>query len=356
MKEEENFNKNKPIFLKIKEYNSNNKLTTKKRIDFSGLLNYDTIKKLVNDSIRIHFEKLGIKIEESGNLLFLINHPQIKEIYIYSEEQWNFYFNYNLIIECIENNTLKIEYYLINENNIKNIKEEFRNNKKNIIKHIIKNISLKFFLKTLLKFFDKNEEYAKKFRGFFISELFNNQSENKIPINNNDEENIEDNININNLISSQSFLIEENKEFKINDKIVKDYFIHKSELFQLLEKQFKNYCKCQDTFVEIKDIFENDELQFEIDKSKNINKTNLNFNKNNGNFEKISLFESTVNNSNEDNSFFSQLNINNSKKYIKELMNDKVFKIIDQNEYYNGFEVFKDELNRNIYELINKKK
>ena len=34
MKEEENFNKNKVIYLKIREYNSNNKLTTKKKLNF----------------------------------------------------------------------------------------------------------------------------------------------------------------------------------------------------------------------------------------------------------------------------------------------------------------------------------
>lgn len=356
MKEEDNFNKNKEIFLKIREYNSNNKLTAKKKIKFSTLFDYDTINKLVTDSIKKQFEKLDIKNVENLNLLFLINHPQIKEIYIYSEEQWNFYLNYNLIFECIENNTIKIEYYLItNENNRKNIKEEFKINKKNVIKHIIKNISLSFFLKTFLKFFDENKEFAKKFRNFFINELFNNQSENKILINNNAEENIEDNININNLISSQNFLIEENKSSQINEKILRDYYVHKNELFQLFEKQFKNYCKYQESFVEIKDLFENDEKQIDIDKNK-INKTNLDFSKNKDAFGKISIFESIVNNSNDGNALLTQLNINDSKKYVKELMNDNIFKRIEENEYYKGFECFKDELNREIYGCIKKKK
>jgi hypothetical protein len=353
MKGEKNV-KNKEIFLKIREYNSNNKLTTKKRIEFSSLFYYDKIYKLVNESMKNHLEKLGIKIVEFQHLLFLINHPQIKEIYIYSEEQWNFYLNYNLIIECIENNTLKIEYYLITDNNLKTIKEEFRNNKKNVIKHIIRNISLKFFLETFLKFFDKNAEFAKEFKSFFISELFNNQSENKTPINNNTEESIEDNINIDNLISSQNFLIEENKKSQINQKIIKDYYLHKSELFDLFEKQFKDYCKYQNSFVEIKDLFENDEKQIDIDKSKNINKTNLNLNKNNDNLVDISLFESTNDNYNEDNALFTQLIINDSRKYVKELMNDNLFKIIDEKEYYKGIEYLKDDLNMKLYKLINK--
>ena len=356
MKEEEKFNKNKAIFLKIREYNSTNKLTTKKKIEFSSLFYYDKINKLVNESIKKHLEKIGIKNVESQNLLFLLNHPQIKEIYIYSEEQWNFYLNYNLINECIENNTLKIEYYLINEINKKSIKEQFRNNKRNVIKHIIRNIPLKFFLKTFLKFFDEYEEFAHNFKSFFISELFNNQTENKTPISNSTEESIEDNINIDNLISSQNFLIEDNKASQINEKIVKDYYIHKAELFQLFENQFKDYCKSQNTFVEIKDLFENDEkkIEIEIDKSKNINKTNLNLNKNSDNFINISLFESINNNNNEDNALFSHLNINDSKKYVKELMNDNVFKIVDEKEYYKGIEYFKDDLNRKLYKLINK--
>ena len=351
---EENFNKNKAIFLKIKEYNSSNKLTTKKKIEFSSLFYYDKINKLVNDSIKNHLEKLGIKNVESQNLLFLLNHPQIKKIYIYSEEQWNFYLNYNLVFECIENNTLKIEYYLINEINKRSIKEEFKNNKKNVIKHIIRNISLEFFLKTFLKFLDDNDDFAQRFKSFFISELFNNQNDKKNSINHDAEESIEDNINIDNLISSQNFLIEDNKSSQINEKIVKDYYIHKAEFLQIFEKQFKDYCKYQKSFVEIKDLFENNEKQIDIDKSKNINKTNLNLNKNNDNLVDISLFESTNDNYNEDNALFTQLNINDSKKYVKELMNDKLFKRIDEKEYYKGIEYFKDDLNRKLYRLINK--
>ena len=353
MKEEENFNNKKAIYLKIREYNSNNKLTSKKKIEFSSLFYYDKIMKVIFDSIKSHFGKLGKKVERQ-NLLFLINHPEIKEIYIYSEEEWNFYLNYNLIIECIENNTLKIEYNYIHELNKKKIKEEFRNNKKNIIKHIIRNISLKFFLKTFLKFFDEKEEFAHQFKSFFITELFNNQSENKTPINNNIEENIEENINIDNLISSQNFIVEENNISQINEKIVKDYYIHKAELFQLFEKQFKDYCKCQNSFDEVRDIFKNDENQINDDKSKNINKTNLNFNKTSNNYGKISIFESIINNSNENSALFTQLNIDDSKKYVKELMNDNIFKIIDKNEYYKGIEYLKDNLNRDLYRVINK--
>jgi hypothetical protein len=299
-------------------------------------------------------EKLGIKNVESQNLLFLLNHPQIKEIYIYSEEQWNFYLNYNLVFECIENNTLKIEYYLINEINKRSIKEEFKNNKKNVIKHIIRNISLEFFLKTFLKFLDDNDDFAQRFKSFFISELFNNQNDKKNSINHDTEESIEDNINIDNLISSQNFLIEDNKSSQINEKIVKDYYIHKAEFLQIFEKQFKDYCKYQKSFVEIKDLFENDEKQIIIDKIKNINKTNLSLNKNRDNFANNSLFESINNNYNEDNALFTQLIINDSKKYVKELMNDNLFKIIDEKEYYKGIEYLKDDLNRKLYKLINK--
>lgn len=35
--------------------------------------------------------------------------------------------------------------------------------------------------------------------------------------------------------------------------------------------------------------------------------------------------------------------------------NEKMFKKINEREYYNGIEILKDELNREFYELINKK-
>ena len=35
-------------------------------------------------------------------------------------------------------------------------------------------------------------------------------------------------------------------------------------------------------------------------------------------------------------------------------MNDNIFKIIDKNEYYKGIEYLKDNLNRDLYRVINK--
>ena len=53
---------------------------------------------------------------------------------------------------------------------------------------------------------------------------------------------------------------------------------------------------------------------------------------------------------------FTQFNLNYSKQYVMELMNNKkMFKKKIEKEYYKGIEVLKDELNREFYEIINQK-
>lgn len=345
------------INLKIREYNSIKKRLTKKQIEYSNLNDYDKLNVIVNNIIKIRQKK-----EEVINhkLIIILNHPKINEIYIYSKEQWNFYLNYNLIFECIENNTLKLDYIIIDQINQDDLYKECRKNQKLVIKYIIRNIPLNFFLNTLLKFFEDNEEFSQRFKIFLISELFNTQPVNN-QINKDNDKNFEDYENINNISSSQTFLIEYNDTNKISEKIIKNYYIHKAEFIQIMEEQFKNYSKCQNCFDGIKNLFKESDDEMNEDKNKNkyINKTNSNLSiKKDDSLGKIPLFEDSFDNSIETNNnpLFTQFNLNYSKQYVMEMMNnEKMFKKINAKEYYNGIEILKDELNREFYEVINKK-
>ena len=345
------------IYLKIREYNSSNKRLTKKQMEYSNLNYYDKIIIIINNIIKIQQKTEEVK---NHKLIIIINHPKINEIYIYSKEQWNFYINYNLIFECIENNTLKLDYIIVDQFNQDDLKKECRNNQKLVIKYIIRNIPLNFFLNTLLKFFEDNDEFSQRFKIFLISELFNTQPVNN-KINKDSEENFDDNSTINNINSSQTFLIEYNDTNKISEKIIKNYYIHKNEFIKILKEQFNNYSKCQNCFNGIKSLFKESDDEINEDKNKNkyINKTNSNLNiKNDDSLGKISLFEDSFDNSIEvnNNPLFTQFNLNYSKQYVMEMMNnEKMFKKINEREYYNGIEILKDELNREFYELINKK-
>lgn len=345
------------IYLKIREYNSSNKRLTKKQMEYSNLNDYDKLNIIINNIIKIQQKTEEVK---NHKLIIIIYHPKINEIYIYSKEQWNFYINYNLIFECIENNTLKLDYIIVDQFNQDDLKKECRNNQKLVIKYIIRNIPLNFFLNTLLKFFEDNDEFSQRFKIFLISELFNTQPVNN-KINKDSEENFDDNSTINNINSSQTFLIEYNDTNKISEKIIKNYYIHKNEFIKILKEQFNNYSKCQNCFNGIKSLFKESDDEINEDKNKNkyINKTNSNLNiKNDDSLGKISLFEDSFDNSIEvnNNPLFTQFNLNYSKQYVMEMMNnEKMFKKINEREYYNGIEILKDELNREFYELINKK-
>lgn len=373
MIKKETQNKNKEmIYLKFKENNSNTKIF-KKEIEYSELYEYDKIETIIINSIKNILIKKGSKEEENNiKVIIKINHPKIKEIYIYKKEEWNLYFNYNLINDCIEKKTLKFDYIkIINNNyyNLDNIITEYKNNQINIFKYIIKNSSLSFYLNTLFNFFqnEKEKETSKRFRFYFISELINNPPKKYIDINqvnNNDEEdNIEENVNINNIIYNQINKKEENNnknDIKKN-KLINHYIKYiKDEFFNIVKEQFDYFSKFQN-YEKIKNIFDEDnQINIdnnlkELDKNNNINKTIINLN-NNLTFGKISNFEEdSFDNSieNNNNILFTQLNL--SKKFVKNLINNgQLFKKLNQKEYYNGIESLKDELRRHSLEIEDK--
>ena len=373
MIKKETQNKNKEmIYLKFKENNSNTKIF-KKEIEYSELYEYDKIETIIINSIKNILIKKGSKEEENNiKVIIKINHPKIKEIYIYKKEEWNLYFNYNLINDCIEKKTLKFDYIkIINNNyyNLDNIITEYKNNQINIFKYIIKNSSLSFYLNTLFNFFqnEKEKETSKRFRFYFISELINNPPKKYIDINqvnNNDEEdNIEENVNINNIIYNQINKKEENNnknDIKKN-KLINHYIKYiKDEFFNIVKEQFDYFSKFQN-YEKIKNIFDEDnQINIdnnlkELDKNNNINKTIINLN-NNLTFGKISNFEEdSFDNSieNNNNILFTQLNL--SKKFVKNLINNgQLFKKLNQKEYYNDIESLKDELRRHSLEIEDK--
>ena len=109
-----NVNKNKEIlYLKVKSLNESNKPLIKRSLSQSYLNDFNKIFALTKNAIKT-LEK-GKKLE-NYNTILILNHPVLTNVYIYSKEQWELYYNYNIIEQCINNKVLKMNYNLTNKN------------------------------------------------------------------------------------------------------------------------------------------------------------------------------------------------------------------------------------------------
>ncbi len=101
MKEKEKtINKKKNnFFVKLKGYDKNEKNTSilKREFDYKSLKNFDI---MMNNFINLILE---IRKKGYGNRVPIIvnHHPEIGEIFIYSREQWDLYYKFNIIEDCI---------------------------------------------------------------------------------------------------------------------------------------------------------------------------------------------------------------------------------------------------------------
>ena len=338
------------LYLKIKSIRENNKPLVKRSLEYSNLNNYNKINIIMKNAIS-NLEK-GINIQEK-NIIIIITHPILSDIYIYSKEQWVLYYNYNLIEQCINNNILKIKYDLYDNNDSL---KYMGKNKKKVIKHIIQNISLKLFSKIFFNFLKDNEIISKKFKNFFIAEILKEK-----PEKNKDIKNIKDlddndlNLNINKIINSDeteesSTDITENKKNKITEiKLDKDYFLHTTDFLKTLEEQFKSFSEKQENLNKLKELIGEESDEDKIDNNNNNfqMKTSLKINLEDS-FSNLSLFAEDNfdnNNNKENNVLLTQLNP--PPGYVKKLLSDdNFFKNINKQEYYMGIEQFKDEMNR----------
>lgn len=346
MKDKEIETKNEIFFLKIKKYEK--KMPFHRReINSSILKDYDKISKEINEEI-INID--GEKAIKNRFPIIVISHPKIKDIFIYSKEQWDFYYNYNITEKCKSNKSLKIEYCLINRTKTKGekIDQKIKICKKATIKYILENIPCDIILNFLMKFFEERMDLIEEFKEYMITDLINNNIYKKDENNNED---IDENININKIMSYN-----EKNEIKINkidykklEKIYKGYYIENNEFINILNNKFDKFSKHQKSFNEIKNILKDNEEKNKKDKEQN--KKDI---EQNTIFQSLDLQNSrSLENLINDNSSINinehllQSVLNPPSNYIPKLMeNGNFFKKLNNDEYFSGLAGYKDQLNQ----------
>ena len=337
------------IFLKIKNAFEGNQPFLKRTLDLSHLNDFHKVHSLIENAI-ISLEK-AIDIQ-NYNTVINLTHPTLSNIYIYSKEQWLLYYNFNIIEQCINNKTMKIEYELYD----KSISNNFKKNKRKVIKYIMENIPLKLYTKILLKFLKENENITKKLELFFTQELINEnlESYNKVEKKDNNLDDMDINLNINNLITSTDET-EESSDIKIQKeklypKLDTEYVLHYDDFLKTLEKQLNVFSDNQNNLFKIKEIITEDnknKIENENLPNKAL-KTSLKLSLE-GNISNMSLFEDDNYDTHNRGSNVLLTQMNPPPNYVKKLLNDdNFFKKVDKNEYYMGIEYFKDEMNRQL--------
>jgi hypothetical protein len=264
-------------------------------------------------------------------LIFLSNVKDVRRyIQLFVDENEINYDDANELIkrnENINNNVVEEEE---NKKNL-NIKNNEIINKKENLKNIINSISKKLsensYSNIIFKFITINKEILDSFISFYINELKNSnlkELEKNLEMKN---KSLKDNLIelINNTdISGEKF----------NDNISKD-------TNNLYIEQNKKYLKTLD---EIKDIIKD----FKEEKEDSINQKE--------NFYNSSYTEQRINiekleNDEQENIFLTYFNKNYDKDLSKLFDEKEQFKINNKEEYYQGIEIYKDELNRKILSI-----
>ena len=283
------------LVLKIRKKNETYKPLT---IDHSILTSYNDICIQINKLI-----KKDIKyVKDLKPLIIYLKHPKNKEIAIYDKDGWNILYNYNIINECVNKNTLKIDYEEIDESkNIKNnnLKEK---NLNLILNNIMDKLPDNYYFHIICKFFSKNKYIEELFKQFFLKQV--------------KESNINDIINIEN---------ENLKEYVKN--LIKSNDIFKEKSLIQNDPNIKNL----NTLKKIRDILEKN-------KEEEIIKINLDINHNVISDENIKINENKKDDGNKN------ILLNCDFDSNKLLDNNNYFKKIDEKEYYLEIQKFKDDI------------
>ena len=344
---------NKESFiLKIKNTRKKKMAFRKRVINSSILKDYDKIYKEIIDEI-ISKEDEGEKTLKDSLPIIIISHPEIKDIFIFSKEQWDLYYNYNIIEKCKSNRSLRIEYYLIDKTKPidENIEEKIKECKKLIINYIIKNIPCDLLFNILIKFLEKNKDFAEQFKEYMTTDLINNYKRDKKDNNENlDENNIDKKCEAYKNLDYQGLL-----------RIYKSYYFDNKEFINSLNSRFNkisNNYKYQKSINEIKNILNEDEEKNKKDNEQNKKdiehkrfNTQSSLDLNAGNI----LDNLAYNNSSViiDNDHVLQSALNPPSKYVSKLMeNENFFKKFKTEEYYKGIEDYIDQLNRESYQML----
>lgn len=328
--------------FKIKENKS--KSSKVRGFKHSILNDYEKISETINKAI--------LEIKKRKNLvgmvpIYIIKHPEIQKVYIYGKQLWDLYFKYNIINECINDCTIKLEFILYKEKEIENLTKSktIINNKTEIMKYIIKKLSYNALFKTFNDYLQKRIDIAEDYKNFLISQIMNYNIKDNINDDNNENNNINDDI------EKEKQSNEKDKENKKDENYYQEYFICCKDFCNIIDNKYKSFSYSNKYFEEIKNLFveeeEQDENKIILDKNNVSFNNNLSFQKI-GSFRGISLMREDSNNINENNAIFSAITL--SDDYIKKLMNSqRIFKNINKEDYYSGIENYKDNLNREIF-------
>ena len=321
--------KNTKFIIKIKKNNS----SSYKKLFYDSLsilTSFDDIYSNIKDAIQISKESQNKKLKD---LVIILKHiPTGQNITIKNKEDWNFIYNYNVISECIKNNSLEINYKEIDKSTNKETLSK-------IMKYIIETkIPKYFYIDSLISFVFNNEEYLENFISFFFNELFKT-----------DLDNIYNNYNTFNLIHKNNI----NKE----SLKIKNYLIKTNEFLNLFNTNYLNILKDMHSLDRIKGIF--DDKNKEKNQLKDVNKTIVHDhdNDNDNTCDDMDLDEDDC---------VKKLNLSFEKKSNSKILfdnkntenyysnNNQFFKKFNKEEYYKGIEDFNDEINRKFYQFNEK--
>ena len=164
MKNKESNIKKDIYYLKLKQ----SKSYIKRDFQYSDLKNFDIIKGKIFNALKEE-KKEKEKNKNDFFPILILNHPEIKEIYIYCKAQWDIYYKFNIIEECIVNRTLKIDFYLeLKKEEIPSAKI-MRENNQIIFQYILKNLPLDIYLNSLINFLKENNDILKSYELFLIN-------------------------------------------------------------------------------------------------------------------------------------------------------------------------------------------
>lgn len=253
-----------------------------------------------NNSILNKYEEI-LKLKkdkDESKKSIIVKHPELGNLKINNEQEWNFLYQNNLINECIEKKYIKKNNSTRKILKIDFAKQSSENKIKysDIISHLMNNISPDTYITHLLNFLNIRKDILNEFKLYIIDTFLNSQKSK------------EDNEN----------LVIDNKEENVNK-----YIIETNKFFHILENKFN-----------------------EIKKS---------YTSNNNTLQVLGKSESAGNDVEikYDDEDTSQMSIFSQKNYtignfFKEdnIKGEQFFAIPSKTDYYSGIEDFKKDLRR----------
>lgn len=257
-------------------------------------------KSFENNSILNKYEEI-LKLKkdkDESKKSIIVKHPELGNLKINNEQEWNFLYQNNLINECIEKKYIKKNNSTRKILKIDFAKQSSENKIKysDIISHLMNNISPDTYITHLLNFLNIRKDILNEFKLYIIDTFLNSQKSK------------EDNEN----------LVIDNKEENVNK-----YIIETNKFFHILENKFN-----------------------EIKKS---------YTSNNNTLQVLGKSESAGNDVEikYDDEDTSQMSIFSQKNYtignfFKEdnIKGEQFFAIPSKTDYYSGIEDFKKDLRR----------